>query len=146
MTVHTSRNPRDFSATFHPPVHPVTTVVGPARSQTRYSGLLPGLTSSPLTALLHCHCAESARVGRMVHRVQSPPVLGSATAAARSWRRWRRVHLGRGGCGRQATLAGANRRWPSDYGRTQERAIGRAERSLDREYGDKVPSLCRGKL
>ena len=77
----TSRDPRDFSATFHPPVHPVTTVVGPVRSQTRYSGLLPGLTSSPLTALVHCHCAESARVGRMVHWVQSPPVLGSATAA-----------------------------------------------------------------
>ena len=76
-----SDDPRDFSATSHPPVHPVTTVVGPVRSQTRYSGLLPGLTSSPLTALLHCHCAESARVGRMVHGVQSPPVLGSATAA-----------------------------------------------------------------
>ena len=46
----------------------------------------------------------------------------------------------------QAALAGANRRWPSDYGRTQERAIGRAESSSDREYGDKVPSLseCRG--
>ena len=73
--------PRDFSTTSHPPVHPVTTVVGPVRSQTRYSGLLPGLTSSPLTALVHCHCAESARVGRMVHRVQSPPVSGSATAA-----------------------------------------------------------------
>ena len=43
-------------------------------------------------------------------------------------------------------LAGANRRWPSDYGRTQDRGLlhweSREQQGAQlREYGDKVPSL-----
>ena len=111
--------PRDFLLLF---THLFTrwrlwSIRSPWSWQTRYSGLLPGLTSSPLTALVHWHCAESARVDRIFVQSPSSTLGNSCLGRAMASVEWRGSVLGEVRCRVGALCPSrANRRWPSDSG------------------------------